>query len=189
MIVALGFPLKVATLQLGCILSMLFSDFKAIGPISIPTPPTVALTESWYLISSLCVNLCSWMHIMSLLCSTDDAVSSGSCPILFKVLTLNVAICIVCLFFSNFCCLSSEADFSNTEARAPTSGGRAPFFLPARRAMRFMHVVWVWVMIIFRWLFLFSCIEANLIDEQQYIPDETNYPERWTVRFIRTGPG
>ena len=37
------------------------------------------------------------MHIMSILCSTADAVSSGSCPILFKVLTLNVAICIVCL--------------------------------------------------------------------------------------------
>ena len=28
---------------------------------------------------------------MSILCSTADAVSSGSCPILFKVLTLNVA--------------------------------------------------------------------------------------------------
>ena len=34
---------------------------------------------------------------MSILCSTADAVSSGSCPILFKVLTLNVAICIVFL--------------------------------------------------------------------------------------------
>ena len=42
-----------------------------------------------------------------------DAVSSGSCPILFKVLTLKVAICIVCLHFSNFCCLSSVAGFSN----------------------------------------------------------------------------
>ena len=39
-----------------------------------------------------------------------DAISSGSCPILFKVLTLNVAICIVCLHFSN-CCLSSVANF------------------------------------------------------------------------------
>ena len=47
------------------------------------------------------------MHIISMLCSTVDAVSSGSFPILFKVLTLNVAICIVCLHFSNFCCLSS----------------------------------------------------------------------------------
>ena len=34
---------------------------------------------------------------MSILCSTADAISSGSCPILFKVLTLNVAICSVCL--------------------------------------------------------------------------------------------
>ena len=76
--------------------------------------------------------LCSCMHIISILCSTADAVSSGSWPILFKVLTLNVAICIVCLHFSSFCCLSSVADFSNTEARAPTSKGRAPFFTRAK---------------------------------------------------------
>ena len=80
------------------------------------------------------------MHIMSILCSTADAVSSDSCPILFKVLTLNVAICSVYLHFSSFCRLSSVADFSNTEARAPTSAGRAPF-LPARRAMQFVYVV------------------------------------------------
>ena len=91
--------------------------------------------------------------------------SSGSCPIFFKVLTFNVAICIVRLHFSYFC-LNSVADFSNTEARAPTSAGRAPF-LPACRAMRFGHVVWVWVMVIFRWLFLFSSTDASLIDEQQ----------------------
>ena len=105
----------------------------SLGPISNPTPPTAALTEffhadtvasdqplpvSWYLISSVCVYLCSCMHIMSILCSSADAISSGSCPILFKVLTLNVAICSVCLHFSSFDCLSSVADFSNTEARA-----------------------------------------------------------------------
>ncbi len=49
------------------------------------------------------------MHIMS--------VSSGSCLILFKVLTLNAAICIVCLHFSSFCCLSSVADFSKNLSR------------------------------------------------------------------------
>ena len=146
MIVALGLPLKVAIIILDCILSMLLSDFTALGPISMPTPPTVALVEffhadtvasvhpfpvSWYLISLLWVYLCSCMHIMSVLCSTADAVSSGSLPILFKVQTLNVAMCIVCLHFSSFCCLSSVADFSNTEARAPTSAGRAPpFFYP-----------------------------------------------------------
>ena len=161
---------------------MLFSVFNALGPRSIPTAPTDALTEffhadtvtsihpfpvSWYLISSVCVYRCSCMQIISILCSTADAVSSDSWPILFRVLTLNVAICIVCLHFSSFClCLSSVADFSNTEARAPTSAGRAPF-LPARRAMRFMDLVWVLVMVIFRWLFLFSSIEATLIDEQQ----------------------
>ena len=146
MIVALGLPLKVATIILGCILSMLLSDFNALGPISMPTPPTKTLTEflhadtvasvhllpmSWYLISSLCMYRCSCMHIMSILCSTADAVSSGSWPILFKVLTLDVAICIICLHFSSFCCLNSVADFSNNEARASTSAGRTPF-LPAR---------------------------------------------------------
>ena len=182
MIVALGLPLNVAVIILGCILSMLLSVFIALGPISIPTPPNVALTEFfhadtvasiyplsvwWYLISLACVYLCSCMQIMSILCSTADAVSSGSWPILFRVLTLNVAIWIVCLHLSSFCLsLSSVADFSNTEARAPTSAGRAPS-LPAWRAMRFMYVFWVWVMVIFRWLFLFSSTEATLIDEQQ----------------------
>ena len=80
------------------------------------------------------------MHIMSILCSMADAVISSSCPILFKVLTLNLAICTVCLHFSNFCCLSSVTNFLNTGARALTSAGRAPF-LPARRAMRFRHVI------------------------------------------------
>ena len=45
MIVALGLPLNVAAIILGCILSILLSAFNALGPISIPTPPTVALTE------------------------------------------------------------------------------------------------------------------------------------------------
>ena len=72
------------------------------------------------------------MHIMSILCSSVDAISSDSCPILFKVLTLNVAICSVCLHFNSFDCLSSVADFSNTEARAPTSAGRTPFFTHAK---------------------------------------------------------
>ena len=102
-----------------------------------------------------------------------DAVSSGSCPILFKVLTLSVAICIVCLHFGNFCCLSSVADFSNTETRALTSAGHA-HFLPVRRAMRFGYGVWVWVMVIFQRLFLFSFTEANLIEEQQEFTDGTN---------------
>ena len=92
-------------------------------------------------------------------------ISSGSCPFLFKVLTLNVAICIVYLHFRNFC-LSFVVNFSNTKARAPNSAGHIPF-LPSRRAMQFGHVVWVWVMFIFRWLFLFSSTEASLIHEQQ----------------------
>ena len=54
-------------------------------------------------------------------------VSSGSCPIFFKVLTLNVAICIIHWHFSNFY-LNSVADFLNTEARAPASAGCVPFY-------------------------------------------------------------
>ena len=42
------------------------------------------------------------MHIMSILCSLANAINSDSCPILFKVLTLNVAICSVCLHFKRF---------------------------------------------------------------------------------------
>ena len=143
MIVALGLPLKVATIIQGCILSILLSDFKARGPISIPTPPTMALTEffhadtvasvhplpvSWYWYPFY-VRICILECILCLLYSTADAVISVSCPILFKVLTLNVAICIVCLHFSNFGYLSSVSIFSNTEARAPTR----PFFTHAKR--------------------------------------------------------
>ena len=66
------------------------------------------------------------------------AISSGSWPILFKVLTLNIAICIVLLHLSNFCfCLSSVVKFSNTGSRAPTSAGHAPFFTRAKS-----NVVW-----------------------------------------------
>ena len=82
--------------------------------------------DIWYL-WCVCVYQCSCMQIMSILCSTADAVSSGCWPNLFRVLMLNVAICIVCLHFSSFC-LSSVADFLNTEARAPTSAGCAPVY-------------------------------------------------------------
>ena len=67
-----------------------------------------------------------------------DAVNSGNCPILFKVLALNVTICIVRLHFSKFY-LISVADFLNTGARAPASAGHA-FVLPERRPMQFGHV-------------------------------------------------
>ena len=48
MIVVLGLPLNVATIILGCIFSMLFSDFRARGRISIPTPPIVTSTEFFH---------------------------------------------------------------------------------------------------------------------------------------------
>ena len=178
MIFTLGLPLKVATIILGCILSIDLTLFNALGPISIPTPPTVALTEffhadtvasvhpspvSWYLISSLCMYLCYCMHIMSVLCSTADEVISSSWPIiLFKALSLNLVIFIVCLHFRSFCCLSSIADFSNTEPMAPTSARRAPFFTRVKN-----DAVYVCGLCVghgyFRWLFLFlfSSIEAT----------------------------
>ena len=74
MIDALGLPLKVAIIILGCIFSILFSDVRACGPISTPTPAIVALIDfsdsdavasvhplpvSLYLISLLCGYLCS----------------------------------------------------------------------------------------------------------------------------------
>ena len=146
MVVALGLLLNVAAIILGYILSTLLSVFNALGLISIPNPPTAALTKffhadavasvhplpvSWYLISSVSVYRCSCMQIMSILCSTANAVSSGSWPTLFRVLTLNVTICILCLHFCSFY-LSSVADFSNTEARPPNSAGSAPFFTRAK---------------------------------------------------------
>ena len=45
MIVALGLPLKVDSIILGFIFSMLFSNFRVHAPISILKPPIMALTE------------------------------------------------------------------------------------------------------------------------------------------------
>ena len=74
------------------------------------------MNKSRYFISLLWMYLCSCKHIMSMLWSIAEAVSSGSWPIPFKVHTLSVAICIVLLHFSNFCLsLSSVADFRTLE--------------------------------------------------------------------------
>ena len=110
------------------------------------------LLVSRYFISSLWryKYLCFCTPVMSMLWSIAEAVCSGSWPILFKVLASNVDICIVLL--SNFCvCWNSIAEISNTGARVPISARGAPF-LPARKSMQFWHVVWVWIMVIFRWL-------------------------------------
>ena len=181
MIVALGLPLKVAAIILGCIFSMLFSVFNALGPISNPTPPTAALTEffhadtvasyhplpvSWYLISSVYVYLCSCMHIMSILCSTADAISSGSCPILFKVLTLNVAICSVCLHFSSFLSFELCSWFFEHWGQGSNLNRTRPFFTRAKS-----DAVCVCGLSVGRGYLsiavLFSSIEATLIEEQQ----------------------
>ena len=95
---------------------------------------------------------------MSILCSSADAISSGSCPILFKVLTLNVAICSVCLHFSSFDCLSSVADFSNTEARARHFFTRAKSDAVCVCGLSVGHGYLSMAV-------LFSSIEATLIEE------------------------
>ena len=48
MIVVLGLPVNVATIILSYIFSMIFSDFRSRSPISIPTPPIVALIEFFH---------------------------------------------------------------------------------------------------------------------------------------------
>ena len=52
--------------------------------------------------------------------------------------------------------------------------------------LKSIKMSWVRVMGIFRWLFLFSSIEATLIDEQQQFPDRTDNPGRYAARLTRT---
>ena len=83
----------------------------------------------WYFIYSLWRYLCSCTHIISRLWSITKAFSSSSWPILFKVLTLNVVICIVLLHFSYFCfSLSSVADFFEHWGQSSNLSRTRPFF-------------------------------------------------------------
>ena len=187
MIVVQGLRLNEAHIILGCIFSMLFSDFTVWGLRSIHTPPMTALMEffhadtetnvhplpvSWHSIfSSLLSYLCSCMYTMSIWCSNTDAVSLGSWPIPFKVLTLNVTTWTVFLHLSNFgldlsLSLSSVVG-SNTGARAFPWAERALCFT-AWRATRLEHMVWIRVRVIFRWLFFFYLINRR-------------YPYRWVA--------
>ena len=59
--------------------------------------------------------------------TVEDALSLGSRFIMFHVLTLKVALLTMLLQLSKFG-LGSEADFSNTEARASTSSKCPPLF-------------------------------------------------------------
>ena len=49
---------------------MLLSGFNALGPISIPTPPTMALTEFFH----------------------DDRVASLACIVIFDILVVRVSV-------------------------------------------------------------------------------------------------
>ena len=127
------------------------SDFRPRGPISTATFPSTQMPIQMSIFCLYCGilylryegNPCSCTHTISILSSITDAISSGSWLILFKILTLNVAICIMHLNLSNFG-FCSVADFLIT--------GRTHPALPARKVMQFDHVVWVWVLVIFRWL-------------------------------------
>ena len=67
--------------------------------------------------------------ILCLLWSITEIVSFTRWSIQFKVLMLNVVICILLLHFSNFYfSLSFVADFFNTGSRVPTSAGCIIFF-------------------------------------------------------------
>ena len=58
--------------------------------------------------------------------SIAEPVSPGSRLLIFKVLTMNVAICIVFFHFKNILfSLSAVADISNTVVWGPTTAGRA----------------------------------------------------------------
>ena len=147
------------------------------------------LPVSWYFISSLWWYLCSCTHTMSMSWSIVDVVSSSCWPILFKVLILNVAICFVLLYLSNFhFYLSFVADHLNTGARAPTSAERTPF-LPMWRAMQFEHVIWVRVMVIFQWLY-FNLInrchpKTELFDPGCWlVGSSTQHLGKWAVDLL-----
>ena len=148
----LGLPLNIATI-LSCIFSILFSDFKERGRRGIHKPPMTALTvffyayaeinvhplpELWYFIfNSLWWYACSCMDNMPMLWSASDVIISGSWSIIFKVLTLSVAICMVLLHFSNICLgLSNVACFSKTGTKVLISS-KCFSCLPAWSGMRF----------------------------------------------------
>ena len=83
MIVALELPLKVATIILSCIFSLLFSDFRARGPISIYRPPIVALIEFFHAdvvasVHSLSVSSCV---LVCILCLCYDLSPMLSAPV------------------------------------------------------------------------------------------------------------
>ena len=88
----------------------------------------------------------SSMHMLSILCSAADTVSSVNWFTVFKVLMLNATM-LMFLYLSNFgLSLSSVADFSNIGARVLTSAECTPC-LPTQRAMQFGHTVWIRVMV------------------------------------------
>ena len=122
--------------------------------------PRQTSIHCWYcvilylLYECICVLVC----ILCLLWSIAEAVSSGSWPILFKVLMLNVAICIVLLHFSNFR-LSSVADFLNTGARTHLflfTSAKSDAVWTSGLSMSYDNLLMV--------VFLFSSIETTLID-------------------------
>ena len=77
------------------------------------------------------------MHVMSILGSTADAVSLGSWFIVFKVLTLKVAMLTIFLHLSKLG-LGFVADFSNVGTSVPTSVEHTPCLTSWR-----VNAVWI----------------------------------------------
>ena len=125
----LGLPLNVTHIFFSWISSMLFSDFKAWGLRSIPTPPVAELTEffhadadttvhpflsSWYFSSSsLWYNLCSCMYMIFIFYLAEYHLSSAD-----QCSNVKVAMLIVFWHLSN---LGMSSEFSNIGAWAVTS--------------------------------------------------------------------
>ena len=157
-VLMLRFRLDVATIILNCSFLILFTDF------SILTPLMTVLTEfsSWMrgqisihcqyrgiLYLHNCVGACV-LNTYSVLCSTVDAVSSGFWTILFKLLTLNVTICIVLLYLSKCFVLEFCSWDSDYLGRSSNLSRMCPFFTRAK-SMHFRHIFWVRVIVIFQW--------------------------------------
>ena len=128
------------------------------------------------------------MHIMSILCLAADVVISETWPILFKVQTLwgymyYPFICEYFLFMFEFC-----SCFFNTEARTLTSADHASC-LPAQWAMKFGHMVWGRVVVIFRWRYFNTSIDAPLILSSSSFLTELFDLNRWPVKFFRPSSG
>ena len=152
MIFVPGLPLNVVAIILDCIFSILLNNFKVQGRRSIPITTTAGTVYTF-------------MHTMSTLWSSADAVSCSNESILFKGLELNPAMYIVLLYLKYFCLYLSFVAVFRTLWPEILPQQNAPLFLTARRIVRSGNMVRMRDMVIFQWLYLLtSSIGATLND-------------------------